>query len=81
MSVKITIREEDTDDDILYIVEDAKDKLRLQILMDQIKKRTSSTSISDKKRVQNRINYRYDSCVWLAGIYRKVRNHRSLRSV
>ena len=57
MSVKITIREEDTDDDILYIVEDAKDKLRLQILMDQIKKRTSSTSISDKKRVQNRINY------------------------
>ena len=57
MSVKITIREDDTDDDILYIVEDAKDKLRLQILMDQIKKRTSSMSISDKKRVQNRINY------------------------
>lgn len=57
MSVKITIHEEDTEDDILYIVEDAKDKLRLQILMDQIKKRTSSMSISDKKRVQNRINY------------------------
>ena len=57
MSVKITIREDDTDDDILYIVEDAKDKLRLQILMDQIKKRTSSMSISDKKKVQNRINY------------------------
>ena len=57
MSVKITIREDDTDDDILYIVEDAKDKLRLQILIDQIKKRTSSMSISDKKRVQNRINY------------------------
>lgn len=57
MSVKITVRKEDTEEDIWYIVEDAKEKLRLQILMDQIQKRTSSMNLYSKKRVQNRINY------------------------